>query len=171
MGEATHHVRAEFEPAPANTVDEALPLRVRAGSIVPMGPELQYTDEKPADPLTVWVHTGADGAFELYEDDGVTYAYERGAFATIPLRWEEASGTLTVGARTGSFPGMLAARQIRVVFVSPQAPVGHAPAPAEAASVNYDGRPVVVQTRPQARVLLLPPGPARLPASWRCPCA
>jgi alpha-D-xyloside xylohydrolase len=123
---------------------ESLPLYVKAGSIVPMGPELQYTDEKPADPLTVWVYRGADAAFELYEDDGVSYGYERGAFATIPLRWDEAAGTLTIGARTGSFPGMPAAREVRVVFVSRAAPVGHSAAPAAARTVRYDGRPLSV---------------------------
>jgi alpha-D-xyloside xylohydrolase len=123
---------------------ESLPVFVKAGSIVPMGPELQYTSEKPADPVTVWVYRGADAAFDLYEDDGVSYGYERGAFATIPLRWDEAAGTLTIGTRTGSFPGMLAAREIRVVFVSPQAPVGHAPDPPSPRTVRYEGSTVVV---------------------------
>ena len=75
-----------------------------------MGPELQYTGEKPADPLTLWVYTGADATFELYEDDGVSYAYEKGAFATIPLRWDEKAGALTIGARSGSYPGDAKAR-------------------------------------------------------------
>jgi alpha-D-xyloside xylohydrolase len=118
---------------------ESLPLYVRAGSILPMGPELQYTDEKPADPLTLWVYTGADASFELYEDDGVSYGYERGAFATIPLLWDEGAGTLTLGERTGSFPGMLEQRTLRVVFVSPGSPVAHAPAPEAAAVVSYTG--------------------------------
>ena len=80
---------------------------MRAGSIVPIGPELQYTDEKPADPITLYVYAGADGAFTLYEDDGLTYGYEKGAFARIPLRWNDATKTLTIGKREGSFPGML----------------------------------------------------------------
>ncbi|HEY6546570.1 MAG TPA: TIM-barrel domain-containing protein, partial [Vicinamibacteria bacterium] len=100
---------------------ESLPLYVKAGSILPMGPEVQSTAEKPADPLTVWVYTGADATFELYEDDGVSYDYEQGAFATIPMRWDERSGTLRIGERSGSFPGMLRSREIRVVFVSKDA--------------------------------------------------
>ena len=127
---------------------ESLPLYVKAGSILPMGPELQYTGEKPADPLTLWVYTGADATFELYEDDGVSYAYEKGAFATIPLRWDEKMGALTVGARSGSFPGMKATRELRIVFVSKATPVGHSPSPSAARSVAYDGSAVVVKARP-----------------------
>jgi alpha-D-xyloside xylohydrolase len=125
---------------------ESLPLYVRAGSILPFGPELQHTGEKPADPLTLWVYTGADADFELYEDDGLTYGYESGAFATIPLRWDDARGTLTLGARVGDFPGRLASRRVRVVFVSADRPVGHGPV-AAAREVAYDGRPVVVTAR------------------------
>jgi alpha-D-xyloside xylohydrolase len=124
---------------------ESLPLYVKAGSILPMGPELQHTGEKPADPLTLWVYTGADAAFDLYEDDGVSYGYEKGAFATIPMRWDEAKATLTVGPRSGSFPGMVEKREIRVVFVSKAAPVGHSETPTGARSVTYDGKPVSVR--------------------------
>jgi alpha-D-xyloside xylohydrolase len=124
---------------------ESLPLYVKAGSILPMGPELQHTGEKPADPLTLWVYTGADAAFDLYEDDGVSYGYEKGAFATIPMRWDEAKATLTVGPRSGSFPGMIEKREIRVVFVSKAAPVRHSEAPTGARSVTYDGKPVSVR--------------------------
>ena len=84
---------------------------------MPFGPELQWTGEKPADPITLFVYAGADGAFTLYEDDGLTYGYEKGAFARIPLRWNDATGTLTIGKREGSFPGMLAQRTFEVVLV------------------------------------------------------
>lgn len=139
---ARHEGGRRFDaPAPF----ESLPLYVRAGSILPTGPELQYTDEKPADPLTVWVYTGADAAFDLYEDDGVTYGYEKGAFATIPLRWNETARTLTIGARTGSFPGMRASREIRVVFVSEDAAIGHSAAPSMTKTLRYDGREALVR--------------------------
>jgi alpha-D-xyloside xylohydrolase len=137
---------------------ETLPLFVRAGSIVPMGPELQYAAEKPADPLTLWVYTGASGSFELYEDDGLTYGYEKGAFATIPLRWDEAAGSLTVGPRAGSFPGMLQSRELRVVFVSKGKPTAHSPTPA-AQVVQYDGTRVVVKPGRPAVASLAPPRP------------
>jgi alpha-D-xyloside xylohydrolase len=107
-------------PAPYDT----LPLYVKAGSIVPIGPDLQYTDEKPADPITLYVYTGADGAFTLYEDDGVTYGYEKGAFARIPIRWDDGKSALTIGRREGSFPGMLSERTFNVVLVSRKKPVG-----------------------------------------------
>jgi alpha-D-xyloside xylohydrolase len=96
---------------------DAMPLYVRAGSIVPFGPDLQYTSEKAADPITLYVYEGADGAFALYEDQGTTYDYERGAFTIIPLRWNDAKKTLTIGARSGGFPGMLAERTFQVVLV------------------------------------------------------
>ena len=123
---------------------ESLPVHVKAGSILPMGPELQHTGEKPADPLTLWVYTGADASFELYEDDGVSYAYERGEHATIPLGWDEKAARLTIGARSGRFPGMLEKRELRVVFVTPSAAVPHSEAPAVARTVAYDGTAVVV---------------------------
>ncbi|MGD0992164.1 MAG: TIM-barrel domain-containing protein [Gemmatimonadales bacterium] len=103
---------------------DRIPVYVRAGSILPMGPDLQYTDEKPADSITLVVYTGANGRFSLYEDDGASYGYERGESARIPLRWDERSRTLIVGRREGAFPGMLARRSFQVVFVSPGRPVG-----------------------------------------------
>ena len=124
---------------------ESLPLFVKAGSILTMGPELQYTAEKAADPLTVWVYTGSDAAFDLYEDDGLSYAYEKGAFATLPLRWSEAARTLTIGTRNGSFPGMLASREVRVVFVSRGRAVGHSPTPSPARVLTYRGQPITVE--------------------------
>jgi alpha-D-xyloside xylohydrolase len=130
---------------------ESLPLHVRAGSILAMGPELQFTGEKPADPVTLWVYAGRDASFELYEDDGVSYAYEKGAFATIPVLWDEASGMLAVGERTGAFPGMPASREFRAVLVAPDRPLGHAPAPPAAIPVRYEGRAVRVPLRDAPR--------------------
>ena len=123
---------------------ESLPLHVRAGSIVPFGPELQRTDEKPADPITLFVYTGADGAFSLYEDDGVSYAYETGQLATIPMRWSEEERALTIGVRRGSFPGMLAKRTFEIVFVTRGEPVGFSYTPSAARTVAYDGKAVDV---------------------------
>jgi len=112
---------------------------------VPLGPEMRYTDERPANPVTLLVYAGANGRFTLYEDDGLTYAYERGAFTRIPLAWDEASRTLTIAGREGAFPGMLARRTFDVVFVSPSAPAGlSGPSPTRR-SVAYDGRLVSVK--------------------------
>jgi len=121
-----------------------MPLHVRAGSIVPFGPDLQYAGEKPADPIELRVYTGADGQFELYEDEGDGYAYEHGAFATIPLEWSEAQRTLTIGARRGAFPGMLERRSFHVVFVREGHGVGLEPETHPDVTVVYDGRPLTV---------------------------
>jgi alpha-D-xyloside xylohydrolase len=118
---------------------DAIPLYVRAGAIIPFGPELQYAAEKPADPITLIVYAGAGGTFTLYEDDGLTYGYEQGAFARIPLRWDDATRTLHIGARTGTFPGMLAERTFQVIMVSKQKPVGFSFAPQPDRSVRYRG--------------------------------
>jgi alpha-D-xyloside xylohydrolase len=96
---------------------QTLPLFVKAGSIVPCGPSVQQAMEK-ADPITLYVYTGADGAFTLYEDDGLTYAYERGKSARILIRWNDEKRTLTIGKREGSFPSMLTERTFEIVFVT-----------------------------------------------------
>jgi alpha-D-xyloside xylohydrolase len=93
-----------------------MPLYVRAGSIVPTGPAIQATSERGDGSLTLHVFSGADGAFSLYEDDGVSRQYLRGAFARVPIGWNEATRTLTIGARQGRYPGMAARRTIRVLW-------------------------------------------------------
>jgi alpha-D-xyloside xylohydrolase len=138
---ASHESSVRLAPAP---LDE-IPVMVRAGSIIPFGPELQYTDEKPADPITLFVYAGRDGALELYEDDGVSNAYERGAFATIPLRWQDSTRTLTIGKRAGAFPGMLARRTFQVVVIGRGRPVPFSFTPMPDKTVVYAGESVTVQ--------------------------
>ena len=118
---------------------DSLPLFVRAGSILPFGPELQYIGEKPQDPITLYVYAGADGGFTLYEDDGLTYDYEKGAFSEIPIHWDDAAKTLTIGGRKGSFKGMLGKRTFRVVLVSREYPVGFSFEPRKVRFLNYHG--------------------------------
>ncbi len=122
-----------------------IPLFVRAGAIVPLGPAIQYTDEKPADPIRLWIYTGKSGAFTLYEDDGVSYGYERGEASRIPLTWNEAAGTLTIGARQGSFPGMLHERTFELVWVGKGAPVAFDADGAPKRVVRYGGSQLVVR--------------------------
>ena len=110
-------------PPPGQSVDaaapiETLPLFIRPGSIVPMGPFLQYSSEKPADPIELRVYRGADGKFTLYEDQGDNYNYEKREYATIPISWNETRRTLEFGKRTGEFPGMLKQRTFNIVWVS-----------------------------------------------------
>jgi alpha-D-xyloside xylohydrolase len=121
---------------------DSMPIHVKAGSIVPTGPEIAYTDEKPADPIVLWVYAGADGEFTLYEDDGVTYGYEKGASARIPMRWNDAARTLTIAKREGSYAGMQKERRFEVVLVSKAKPVGFSFAPKADKSVRYDGAAV-----------------------------
>ncbi len=96
-----------------------IPLFIKAGSVIPTGPVMQYVDEKPDAPLTINVYTGADGTFSLYEDDGVSNAYAKGGFSRIPLSYNDKTGELTIGARSGSYDGMIANRTFRVRFITP----------------------------------------------------
>lgn len=124
---------------------ESLPLFVKAGSIIPFGPELQYTAEKSADPITLYVYAGADGAFTLYEDEGLNYNYEKGVFTRIPIQWNDSTRTLTIGKRAGSFPGMLSERTFEIVLVLKSKPAGFSFAPKADRSVRYGGDVVKVQ--------------------------
>jgi alpha-D-xyloside xylohydrolase len=123
---------------------ERIPLYVRAGSIVPIGPDVEYAAEKPADPIELRVYPGADGSFTLYEDENDTYNYEKGAYATIPLRWDESGKTLTIGDRQGSFPGMLANRSFRVVFVGENHGAGIGATAQADRVVQYSGKAIAV---------------------------
>ncbi len=97
-----------------STTLNRIPLFVRAGSIVPFGPRVQYTGEKKWDNLTLCVYPGANGSFTLYEDEGDNYNYEKGAYTEIPMSWNNANRTLTIGARKGAYDGMLQKRQFTV---------------------------------------------------------
>ena len=123
---------------------DRLPLYVRAGSILPLGPDEEWSTEKPADPIELRIYRGADGAFNLYEDENDNYNYEKGAYATIPLQWDDAGHTLTIGDRKGQFPGMLESRSFRVVFVSENHGVGVSPADEVDKVVQYSGKQVTV---------------------------
>jgi len=122
-------------PAPYDQI----PIFVRAGSIIPYQPAMQYVGEKPADPITLYVYAGADGQFTLYEDQGTTFDYEKGAFSEIPIRWEDKTSTLAIGERSGTFDGMLSRRTFRVVLVSRNHPAGFPFSPTQSRSVAYTG--------------------------------
>ena len=95
---------------------DRVPMFVRAGGIVPLGPEMQYAGEKIWDALELRVYPGADGSFTLYEDEGDSYNYERGMYSTITFKWSDRSRTMTIGQRQGSYPGMLQQRQFTFVL-------------------------------------------------------
>ena len=100
----------------ANAPMDLLPLYIRAGSIVPLGPEMEWSTQKQEDPIELRVYRGADGNFTLYEDENDGYNYEKGIYATIPFHWDDAKQTLTIGDRKGEFPGMLQSRTFRIIF-------------------------------------------------------
>lgn len=123
---------------------ERIPLFVRGGSILPVGPSIEYTDERPADLITIYVYAGANGTFTLYEDEGTNYNYEKEQFATIPLHYDDTSHTLTIGSRNGSFPGMLQQRRFRVVFVEGTTPHSFEPNGNDGIMVNYNGHKKII---------------------------
>lgn len=124
---------------------ERMPVFVKAGSILPFGPELQYTSEKPADVITLYVYTGADGSFNLYEDEGTNYNYEKGAFTEIPINYNEATKTLTIGNRKGSFNGMLQQRKFNVVWITKENKTGIDNQRNIDQTVNYSGSAIAVR--------------------------
>ena len=131
------------------TIDAAapidrMPLYVRAGSILPLGPDQEWSTEKPADPIELRIYRGADGDFTLHEDENDNYNYEKGVHATIPFHWDDAGRTLTVGSRQGQFPGMLESRTFRVVFVGENHGNGIEPASAPDKVVQYSGKQIGV---------------------------
>ena len=115
------------------TAFDRVPMFVRAGSIVPMGPEMQYVGEKSWDNLELRVYPGADGQFVLYEDEGDNYNYEKGAYSIVNIKWNERARTLTIGARQGTFKGMLQKR--RFTIITPEG---------KQQTINYDGNEQVI---------------------------
>lgn len=103
---------------------ERMPLFVKGGSIIPMGPEIQWTGENPSGEITLFVYEGADGAFTLYEDEGLNYNYEKGDYVNIPLHWDNSASLLTIGKRTGSYAGMPSMRKFNIVKVGKDNRVG-----------------------------------------------
>lgn len=124
---------------------ERMPLFVKEGAILPLGPDLQYTSEKPADPVILYVYTGKDGSFTLYEDEGVNYNYERGMYSTIPLTYNHKTKTLTIGERKGEFSGMLKSRTFRVTFVTAGKAVPFDPGAKAKSEIKYSGRQIIVK--------------------------
>lgn len=130
----------------ANAPLETMPIYVRAGSIVPVGPDIQHTDEGRDAPIELHIYTGQDGHFNLYEDEGDHYNYERGMFARIPMDWDDQSQRLTIGSQEGSYPGMLTSREFRLIISDGTKPVSHT----QALSIVYSGQKTVVDLSDKA---------------------
>jgi alpha-D-xyloside xylohydrolase len=108
-----------------------IPVFIKEGAILPVGPEIQYTTQKPADPITLFVFAGKDGMFTLYEDENTNYNYEKGAYALIPFTYNNVSRTLVIGSRKGQFDGMTTKRTFNIVLVSSLKP----------GKLKFDGTP------------------------------
>ncbi len=114
-----------------------MPLYIRAGSILPLGPEVQYAGEKPDAPVELRIYPGHDAILRLYEDDGTTYDYEKKQYSWIPMQWDDDTKTLKISDREGSFPGQQATRSFNVVVVGAGRGAGEKVAVGQA--VTYDG--------------------------------
>ena len=124
---------------------DRIPVYVREGSIIPFGPEIQYSDEKPAELINLYVYAGKDGSFQLYEDEGTNYNYEKGKFTTIDITYDDASRTVTFGKRNGQFPGMLKNRQFNVVLITKNAAKPLNLDNPEGKMVQYSGKALSIQ--------------------------
>jgi alpha-D-xyloside xylohydrolase len=122
-----------------------MPLYVRSGSIVPIGPEIQFTGDQPDAPMELWLYPGQDGAFMLYDEEGDHYNYEQGSSATTLIAWNDSTRQLTLDNRQGSYPGMQVSKVFRVVIANEKLfdlPVANA---MEARTILYGGRRIVVE--------------------------
>ena len=116
---------------------KSIPMYVKAGSIVPIGPDVQYSTEKPWDDLEIRVYSGANGTFCLYEDEFDNYNYEKGAFTTIDFKYDNKGRQLIIGARNGSYEGMIQERTFRITYITDGIK-------REVKTVNYTGKQVKV---------------------------
>ncbi|MBN1481610.1 DUF5110 domain-containing protein [candidate division KSB1 bacterium] len=141
----TGQVHSGGKTIEANAPYENMPIFVKSGSIIPVGPEVHYTDEKPADPIRLFVYTGQDGEFTLYEDENINYNYEKGQFAVFPFSFDEQKKSLTIGARQGEFDGMLSQRTFEIVWMTKNNPRGMDFTSAPDAVVTFTGDELIVQ--------------------------
>jgi alpha-D-xyloside xylohydrolase len=124
---------------------DIMPLYVRAGSILPIGPKVQYATQKKWDDLEIRIYPGADGKFTLYEDENDNYDYQKGIYSTITFTWNDGKKVLTIGDRKGMFPGMLKERKFRIVIVSKNNGVGIENIEKYNDVVNYNGKKITVK--------------------------
>lgn len=129
----------------AATPIDKIPLLVKTGSIIPMGPFVQYAAEKPADPLELRIYPGTDGSFTLYEDENDNYDYEKGSFSTVAFNWNDAAKQFTIGARQGSFPGMLKNRTFHLIIVRKDNGIGVETTEKPDKVIHYNGNKLAAQ--------------------------
>lgn len=125
---------------------DEIPLFVKAGSIIPVGPKVQYAVQPSDKAIRLFIYPGADGAFQLYNDDGETYQYEQGRYSKIPMNWNEQTKQLTIGKREGSFEGMKKARKFDIVLVQPGKVYGLKNQKVDT-SIAYNGKKKVISLK------------------------
>ena len=127
---------------------EKIPVFVPEGAILPVGPEMEWSDQKKAELIDLYIYAGKDGQFTIYEDEGTNYNYEKGKYATFDIKYNDAQKTVTIGARKGSFDGMLQKRRFNVILVNTQngQGVNLAKSP-KGKMVKYAGKQVVVKLK------------------------
>jgi alpha-D-xyloside xylohydrolase len=124
-----------------------LPLYVRAGSILPMGGEIEYANQNPEGPIELRIYGGTDGSFALYEDSGDSYDYERDQHTVIPIKWDDQAGIVTIGSRQGTYPGMAEKRTFRIVLVRKDHGAGGKVTAAVDKVVAYEGKDMQIRLR------------------------
>ncbi len=124
---------------------DIIPLYIKAGSILPIGPKVQYATEKKWDNLELRIYEGADGEFTLYEDENDNYNYENGVYSTILFTWNDAKKTLSISNRNGSFPGMLEKRKFNIVVVGESLARGMDELNKYDKVVDYTGRKITIK--------------------------
>ena len=124
---------------------EQIPVFVREGAIIPFGPEMEWSDEKPAELINLYIYAGQDGSFQLYEDEGTNYNYEKGKYATIDITYDDATRTVSFGARKGQFAGMLKNRQFNIVLISKEHPQPLNLDNPSGKLVSYNGKAITVK--------------------------
>ena len=131
----------------ADAPRDKIPVYVKAGSILPLGPDVEYAEQKPDDPIELRIFPGDDGDFTLYQDAGDSYEYEKGAYSAIALHWNEKLATLSIGERQGTYPGMPANQQLRIVLVRPQHGTGPEVTVHADQEIEYAGKSVEVELK------------------------
>ena len=122
-----------------------LPLYIKAGSILPLGPKVQYSDEKKWDNLDICIYPGADGEFTLYEDEFDNYNYEKGMFSTIRFQWDDETRTLTICDRKGEYPDMLKRRNFSITLMQPGKQCAETVIKKADKKVSYSGKKLTVK--------------------------
>ncbi|MFT3844343.1 MAG: glycoside hydrolase family 31 protein [Lacibacter sp.] len=123
----------------------SMPVYIKAGSIIPWGPKVQYAEEKKWDKLEIRIYPGADATFTLYEDDNNSYDYEKGKYSVVQFSWNDKERKLVVGERAGEFPGMLKSREFKIVMVNTTNCTGVLPSSKFNKTIKYAGKEVTVK--------------------------